>query len=290
MIQEITPYKYDNTYELDKVQNNDYVLIFNNNEVVMKKSRTNIVLPKFEDVNSITNISSDDFIYLFRIDDYKFFLFRTKEDKNYVDNILVEDKEDILVRESTAIFRKLQPSWMAFAGVTAKHLNQWYSSNKYCGRCGHELEIYSKERALHCSECNNIIYPTISPAITVGIVNKDKILLTKYSRGPIKKYNLVAGFVEIGEALEDTVRRECMEEVGLKVKNIRYFASQPWGLTNIVMVGFFADVDGDDDIILEDGELKEGKWFKYDEVPEPESLISLTDTMINEFKNKKGDV
>ncbi|MDO5516878.1 MAG: NAD(+) diphosphatase [Clostridium sp.] len=297
MIQEIAPYKYDNMYKIDKVQDEDYVLIFDKNEVIMKKSKENETLPKFKDLKDIHNLNSDDFIYLFKIDDYKFFLFKENDcnrNKDYIKEIVNKsseiNKEESLVKENTVIFRTLQPSWMAFGGITAKHLYAWYSSNRYCGKCGHELNIYDKERALYCEECKNILYPSIAPAVIVGVINKDKILLTKYSRGSYRKYALVAGFVEIGEAVEDTVKREVMEEVGLKVKNIRYFSSQPWGFTNTVLMGYFADIDGDDTVTLEEDELGEGTWFKYDELPERDLLISLTQTMIEEFKNKKGKV
>lgn len=297
MIQEIEPYKYDNTYKLEEIQDDDYVFIFDKNEVIMKKSGENTTLPKFKDLNGIHNLSNNDFIYLFKIDDYKFFLFRNNQKNNneYINEFLSHikeiNKEEVFVKENTQIFRTLQPSWMAFSGFTAKHLNVWYSSNKYCGKCGHKLEVYHKERALYCKECNNIVYPSIAPAIIVGVKNGDKLLLTKYSReGAYKKYALVAGFVEVGESIEDTVKREVMEEVGLNIKNIRYYGSQPWGLTNTVLMGYFADLDGDDTVILEEDELGEGTWFRYDEIPERESLISLTQTMINEFRINKGNV
>lgn len=297
MIQEIEPYKYDNTYKLEEIQDDDYVFIFDKNEVIMKKSGENTTLPKFKDLNGIHNLSNNDFIYLFKIDDYKFFLFRNNQKNNneYINEFLSHikeiNKEEVFVKENTQIFRILQPSWMAFSGFTAKHLNVWYSSNKYCGKCGHKLEVYHKERALYCKECNNIVYPSIAPAIIVGVKNGDKLLLTKYSReGAYKKYALVAGFVEVGESIEDTVKREVMEEVGLKIKNIRYYGSQPWGLTNTVLMGYFADLDGDDTVTLEEDELGEGTWFRYDEIPERESLISLTQTMINEFRINKGNV
>ena len=295
MIQEIAPHKYDNVYKLDKVKDDDYVLIFDKNEVVMKKSGENETLPKFQDVKNIHNLINDDFIYLFKIDDYKFFLFRKNDcDSDYINQIVNKNKETnsegCLVKENTVIFRTLQPSWMAFAGITAKHLYVWYSSNKYCGKCGHKLKIYDKERALYCDECKNIIFPSIAPAIIVGVINKDKILLTKYSRGDYRKYALVAGYVEVGESIEDTVKREVMEEVGLKVKNIRYFGSQPWGFTGTALMGYYADIDGDDKITLEEDELGEATWFKYDELPKRDLLISLTQTMIEEFKIKKGNV
>ena len=291
MIQEIAPHKYDNTYKIDEVQDEDYVLIFDKNEVVLKTDMKTKELPKYKDVKESLGLSEDDFIYLFKIDDYKFFMYKSGNNNQNEINIEKIVNDNIgLERKSTQIFRTLQPLWMAFGGITAKHLWTRYSSNKYCGKCGHELKLYDKERALFCDECKNIIYPAIAPAVIVGVINKDKILLTKYSRGSYRKYALVAGYVEIGESIEDTVKREVMEEVGLKIKNIRYFGSQPWGFTGTALMGYFADIDGDNKITLEEDELGEATWFKYDELPERDLLISLTQTMIEEFKIKKGNV
>lgn len=281
MIQEIAPHKYDNTYNKKvTVKDDDYILIFSNNEVFMKKDSNEISIPRFRDLNKKCSISNDNLIHLLKIDEVSFFMLKDFKEEDYT----------YLSRENTSIFRTLQPQWTAFGGITGKHLYDWYSKNKYCGICGSKMNIYDKERAVCCSNCKNIVYPTIAPAVIVGIKNKDKLLLTKYSRGNYRKYALVAGYVEVGESVEDTVKREVMEEVGLKVKNIRYFGSQPWGFTNTLLVGFFADLDGDEKVILEEDELSEGTWFRYDELPPRDLLISLTQTMINEFEKKKGNV
>lgn len=281
MIQEIAPHKYDNTYNKKvTVKDDDYILIFSNNEVFMKKDSNEISIPRFRDLNKKCSISNDNLIHLLKIDEVSFFMLKDFKEEDYT----------YLSRENTSIFRTLQPQWTAFGGITGKHLYDWYSKNKYCGICGSKMNIYDKERAVCCSNCKNIVYPTIAPAVIVGIKNKDKLLLTKYSRGNYRKYALVAGYVEVGESVEDTVKREVMEEVGLKVKNIRYFGSQPWGFTNTLLVGFFADLDGDEKVILEEDELAEGTWFRYDELPPRDLLISLTQTMINEFEKKKGNV
>ena len=281
MIQEIAPHKYDNTYNKKvTVKDDDYILIFSNNEVFMKKDSNEISIPRFRDLNKKCSISNDNFIHLLKIDEVSFFMLKDFKEEDYT----------YLSRENTSIFRTLQPQWTAFGGITGKHLYDWYSKNKYCGICGSKMNIYDKERAVCCSNCKNIVYPTIAPAVILAIKNKDKLLLTKYSRGNYRKYALVAGYVEVGESVEDTVKREVMEEVGLKVKNIRYFGSQPWGFTNTLLVGFFADLDGDEKVILEEDELAEGTWFRYDELPPRDLLISLTQTMINEFEKKKGNV
>ena len=281
MIQEISPHRYDNTYNKDKfVKDEDYILIFKGNEVFMKKDNDDISIPKYKDLKDKCRISNDDLIHLFKIDDISFFM--VKE--------VYEEKYEFLQKENTSVFRTMKPQWTAFGGITGKHLYDWYSKNKFCSICGSSMEMYDKERAVCCSSCKNIVYPSIAPAVIVGVKNKDKILLTKYSRGKYRKYALVAGYVEVGESVEDTVKREVMEEVGLKVKNIRYFGSQPWGFSNTLLVGFFADLDGDEKVTLEEDELAEATWFRYDEIPPRDLLISLTQTMIDEFEKKKGNV
>ena len=281
MIQEIWPHKYDNTYDKEEnIKDDDYILIFSNNEVFMKKDNDETSIPRFRDLNNKLSISDDNLIYLFKIDEINFFMIKDFKEEDY----------NYLSKENTSIFRTLKPQWTAFGGITGKHLYDWYSKNNYCSICGERMELYHKERAVCCSSCKNIVYPTIAPAVIVGIKNNDKILLTKYSRGTHRRYALVAGYVEVGESVEDTVKREVMEEVGLKVKNIRYFGSQPWGFSNTLLTGFFADLDGDDNITLDEDELSEGTWFRYDELPPRDTLISLTQTMIKEFEEKKGNV
>ena len=106
--------------------------------------------------------------------------------------------------------------------------------------------------------------------------------------GTIRKYALVAGYTEIGESLEDTVRREVMEEVGLTVTNIRFYKSQPWSFSGSLLAGFFCDLSGDDETVrLQEDELSEASWFDREELPDGGSSISLTHEMIEAFRNGK---
>ena len=108
--------------------------------------------------------------------------------------------------------------------------------------------------------------------------------MSKYANREFKKYALIAGFVEIGETVEETVKREVMEEVGLKVKNLRYYKSQPWSFTDTILMGFFAELDGDEDITLDQEELAMAEWFEREEIPVKEWSISLTNEMIMKFR------
>ena len=131
--------------------------------------------------------------------------------------------------------------------------------------------------------CGNTVYPAIAPAVIVGVENGDKICLTKYNRG-YAHWALVAGYTEIGETPEQTVEREVMEETGLRVKNIRYYKSQPWGLSGSLLLGYFCEVDGSDAIRVDHDELKEGRWFTAEEIDFPDDLFSLTREMIARFR------
>ena len=123
--------------------------------------------------------------------------------------------------------------------------------------------------------------------MVTGVIDGDKILMTKYAGRDYKKYALVAGFAEIGETIEDTVRREVMEEVGLKVMNIRYYKSQPWSFTDTLLFGFFCEVDGKDKITMDTEELAFAEWLTREEIPTKYDGISLTNEMIMKFKNKE---
>lgn len=136
-----------------------------------------------------------------------------------------------------------------------------------------------------CSSCGHTEYPKICPAVIVAIRKGDKLLMSRYARGTYHRYALIAGYVEVGETFEECVRREVMEEVGLKVKNIRYYKSQPWSFSDSVMIGFTADLDGDDVIRLEEDELAEAGWFSRDEIVEYPPYISVGHEMMKAFKD-----
>ena len=150
---------------------------------------------------------------------------------------------------------KLRENTEIFAAYTAFHLWNWYQTSRFCGACGSPTAYDHTERAMVCPACGNRIYPRINPAVIVGVIRGDSLLITRYREG-FRHNALVAGFAEIGETLEETVQREVMEEVGLKVRNIRYYKSQPWGIASDLLAGFFCEVDGDDTIRMDPHELK----------------------------------
>ena len=271
MIQDIYPHVLKNRFEPSKrPDSNSIILSFSGNDVLIKGE----ILPRRADLKSI---SDGDLVFLFTVDDDKdFFLFR---DVIAPENI-PDGFEYINIR--TLRGKGFAEKYMAFALYTGLHLAHWYRNNKYCGKCGKLTTLDGKERALRCT-CGNVIYPRIMPAVIVGVTNGDKILVTKYKTG-FAHFALVAGFTEIGETLEETAAREVMEETGLKVKNIRYYKSQPWGIVDDLLVGFFCDVDGDDTIKMDESELKVAEWRTRPDVELQPDSFSLTNEMMTVFK------
>ena len=140
---------------------------------------------------------------------------------------------------------------------------------------------------MRCPDCGNMIFPKIAPAVIIAVTDGERLLLSKYAGRAYTRYALLAGFTEIGETAEETVQREVMEEVGLKVKNVRYYKTQPWGVESDLLLGFYCDLDGDDAIHLDQMELSMAQWFDRDKIPADDDGISLTREMIRVFKEGK---
>lgn len=172
-----------------------------------------------------------------------------------------------------------------FAAITARHLNDWYRTVRFCGCCGQSLRPSETERAMVCPSCGQVFYPRINPAVIVGVTHGDALLLTRYAGRRLSSYALVAGFTEIGETLEETVAREVMEETGLTVTNIRYYKSQPWGFASDILAGYYCDVIGDPTIHRDENELKEAVWMPRADIPGQSDDFSLTNEMMCAFRD-----
>ncbi len=147
----------------------------------------------------------------------------------------------------------------------AKQLLYFYQRHRFCGVCGAATSKLSKEVAVKCNVCSEVFYPELSPAIIVAIIKDKEILLARSVRHK-ETFSLIAGFVEPSETLETCVHREVMEEVGLKVNNLRYLKSQPWPFPNSLMVGFICDyVEGEITPQLE--EIEEAAWYNSSNLP-----------------------
>ena len=145
-------------------------------------------------------------------------------------------------------------------------LAEFYRSHKYCGYCGHEMHPSKTEWAMLCSHCRERYYPQIAPCIIVAIRRDDKILLAQHTRHRNGVYTVLAGFVEVGETLEQAVAREVMEESNIRIKNLRYVTSQPWPFPQSLMTAFTADYDSGE-IQIDTKELIDAGWYRYDQLP-----------------------
>ncbi len=235
-----------------------------------------ITFPRVKDIITDNPSFRDNYTYLFRIDDERFYLAGL--------NSFIIPKD--LDAEFTPVrtFRSARPGYLAFAGITGHQLCEWYESRRFCGRCGGVLKPDKKERMLYCEKCGLQEYPKITPAVIIAIRDGNRLLLTKYAGREFTNYALVAGFCEIGETLEDTVRREVKEELGLSVTNITYYKSQPWSFSGTLLSGFYCDLARHDAMHLEEDELALAQWFEREDLP-VESLApgSLTQEMIVAF-------
>lgn len=272
MLHEIKPAVLKNQYTDRRLpRSDDRLFIYATRQLLLLADQE---VPTVKVAVANWQVDPEQFTYLFAIDEQAYFLLRqTIPGENYA---------------GTQALRQLSPQSLAFASTIAIHLGNWYETNQYCGRCGHRMVPDKTERALNCANCGHVEFPKIAPAVIVGVTHGDRILLTKFlSNYGYDKFALISGYNEIGETLADTVRREVKEEVGLSVRHITYFDSQPWGFSGALLVGFFAELDQSADIQLEKDELSAAKWFKRADIPHDDTTASLSWTMIEAFRQGK---
>jgi len=173
--------------------------------------------------------------------------------------------------------------WIAARGV---QIVDWDRSHQFCGRCGAPMEAKATERAKLCPRCGLHHFPRLAPAIIV-LVERGRALLLARSRHFAKgMYSVIAGFVEPGETLEEAVVREVREEIGISIKEIRYFGSQPWPFPHSLMIGFTATYE-DGEIVLDDSEIEDAGWFTRDNLPPLPGKISIARKLIDGFLEKQ---
>ena len=175
------------------------------------------------------------------------------------------------------------------ATLRAVHIINWDRTDQFCIRCGSKTENKSDERAKKCPACGYISFPRISPAVIVLVSRGNHILLARAQRFDNEMYSVLAGFVEPGETLEDTVKREICEEVGIDVKDIHYFGSQPWPFPDSLMIAFTAQYAGGD-IKIDETEISDARWFDCDNLPLIPGKISIARSLIDWFVGKRKEI
>ena len=179
------------------------------------------------------------------------------------------------------LFGRMDEKLVWVAG-RAGQLVHWHRNHRFCGRCGTPTEDHRQERAKLCPACGWINHPRVSPAVIVAVVKGGRLLLARAHRFPAKFYSVLAGFAEPGETLEECVQREVLEEVGVRVKNVRYFGSQPWPFPDSLMVAFTAEY-GSGEIRVSPAEITDAGWFSADRLPEVPPPISIARKLIDWF-------
>ena len=295
MLQDISPHRLYNEYRPTVPSDDDLVFVFSD-------KGSNAMLRAFDDSGHLIDRPVTDeypvtpklifprildyrqnvperlasLIWLFSVDDHQVFLDIAP------DPVLLPGYAWL----TTRLFRRGLPTEFSFAGATAWHLKEWYLSSRFCGRCGAPARPDRKERAMRCTSCGSIVYPRINPAVIIGVVKGDSILLTRYANRPYKGRALIAGYCEIGETPEQTVVREVMEEAGIRVRDITYYKSQPWGFDSGLLLGYYCKAE-EGDIRVETSELSEAYWCKRSDIGELVSTSSLTNEMIANFRDNE---
>ena len=276
MLQDMTFGRLENEFRNITAKPEDIVLCFQAGQVLLSRGADDsLILPTLSQIAvAETTVPPR---YLFRMHGQNFFLWTDATPSSPVG----------FSYEPVRTLRQLRSKEICYAVMTGWHLYNWYRANRICGCCGTPTEHDAKERMLRCPNCGNMIFPRISPAVIVAVTNGDKLLLSKYAGRAYTRYALLAGYAEIGETIEQTVHREVMEEVGLRVKNLRYYKSQPWGVDGNLLLGFYCDVDGSDDIHIDEEELSMAGWYSRHALPAKDDGISLTREMIRVFEEGK---
>ena len=281
MIQDIFPSDYDNSYRNVSPEDKDLVVMCNSQRLIYRLNGSEAELPTVGMLRDIWKADISGLRYLFSAGSKRFFLYREEA-----------EERDGFVRDNLMVLRGLEPAYVSFAAAVGAHLAHWYDNNIYCGKCGDRLIHKETERALVCPKCGNTVFPRINPIIIAAVTDKDRLLVAKYNKKHFNtrnnQYVLLAGYVEIGESYEDTLRREVMEETGLRVKNIRYVTSQPWPFSQTSIAGFYAEADSTLPLKIQEDELSELVWIERDKLPARKNRTSITDNLIEWFRHGKS--
>lgn len=268
MFQNIFPHVYHNEFSPAPPRESDFVLSFSEKGLLCQVEGECLRLP------TVAGTTREELQYLFAIDDRRYYLHQGEP----------LEANAPWGYAPTRPLRQCVGDHQLFAMAAGESLWRWYGANRFCGKCGAPMMWGSKERSRVCPQCGHTVYPRICPAVIVAVHDGERLLLSKYRGRVTRQFALIAGYNEIGESIEETVHREVLEEVGLHVKNLRFYKSQPWTFTDTLLMGFWAELDGSDTITLQEDELSQAGWYRREEIPTDYSPISLTGEMIQQFR------
>lgn len=203
-----------------------------------------------------------------------------KEDNSQIATCLGDDKEYVVIRNLLPILPKKDMDKVLYDF----QMYNWKRKTNYCGVCGSRTEFEKEERCKVCLKCNEKYFPYLFPAVIVSITNNDKILLAHNANFPENLYSVIAGYVDLGESLEDCVKREVFEEVGIEIEDIEYYASQNWGFSSSLMIGFKAKFKSGE-IKIDGKEIVKAEWYTRDNMPDLPPKMSIGRLLIEDFIN-----
>ncbi|WP_459477637.1 NAD(+) diphosphatase [Clostridium saccharoperbutylacetonicum] len=258
-----------------EIKDNDLFFIFFNGNLLVKQDNDNIVIPVFYEIEKL-KIKYGDKFFFGEFNNQDCFVAET-----YEEIILLDDYKLVPLYEIGPL---IEEDLFVAIGRANQILN-WDKTHKFCGKCGTKTENKNNELAKICPKCKHVMYPVICPAIIVAVTRGEEILLAHNKGFKNDMYSLIAGFVEAGEDLANTVKREVLEEVGIKVKNIKFNRSSHWSFPNSLMLGFFAEYESGE-IKVDGEEIVHADWFTKDNFPTIPKKFTLARKIIDEFVEK----
>lgn len=244
--------------------------IFSGNKMLVKVGQGKLLPPRFVRPAEV-GLEVTGYQYLGTLDKVPAYSGEVNDEKTV--------PEGMEFRELRSLYGAMEDDEFLLAGK-AIQIAAWDTSNQFCSRCGTAVEVVPGERAKKCPKCGLVKYPQICPAVIVAIIKDSKILLAHSRNFRSGMYGVISGFVEPGETFEECVKREAMEEVKIKVKNIKYFKSQPWPFPNSIMVAFTAEYESGE--LTPDGvEIEDAGWYGVDNLPTVPANYSVARQLIN---------
>ncbi len=266
--------RFESAYEFTGPAQAGYWFLFRNNQVLLQNLADGSVrVPVFQGPAALPAIKADTRQFLGTYDAVPCFMAELADAADIPSEMTLFGLRQVHGAMEDELF------WII---GRAAHLLHWDENSRYCGHCGAPLQWMAQERGKKCPQCDNPVYPRLSPAIIVAVLKEDRILLARAARFPDDFRSVLAGFVEPGETLEDCVRREVKEEVGIAVKDLQYFGSQPWPFPDSLMIGFIARYAAGE-IRVDNQEILTADWFLAATLPRIPERISIARRMIDWF-------
>ena len=247
----------------------EWLFVFNSTKILIHTDAESPRIPTSKNFNG-TSLKYVFKQYLGEIEGYPSYCLEVDDQFAAPAGMLFTDLRSLLGQVEEDVF--------LLAGRAFQIVN-WNRMHKFCGKCGTPTEALQDELAKKCPCCGSVFYPRISPAIIVAVVRGDEILLAHNKNFRPNWYSVIAGFMEPGETFEDCVARELKEEVGIRVKNIKYFDSQPWPFPDSLMVGFIAEHESGE-IVVDGKEIEDAAWYGRQNLPQRPTTSSIAGRLI----------